>query len=363
VNVRIESQALTVPAIEQVYYEVDRRSKLEVLCRLIDIEDIKFAIIFCATKMMVDELTEHLMARGYLADKLHGDISQQARERVMAKFRKHGFEFLVATDVAARGLDVDDIEVVFNYDLPHDGEDYVHRIGRTGRAGRKGRAITFVAGREIYKMQNIARFTKGQIKRARVPSAEQVEEKRTNLFLESLKETLEGGEYKRHDELIERLLDQGHTATDIASALINLLNADKTRTGEKIAEDQPRREETRHRDFDGRTEDHHREPAQEHTGERRRRQEVMAEKPDLVSHEPGMVRLVMNVGRTHNIGPGDVVGVILGAVKIPKECVGAILLLPKQTLVDVSEQHLKLILKKLNGIRFKGHKLTVGVAK
>ena len=174
VNVHIQDQALTIPSIEQVYYEVDRRSKLEVLCRLIDIEDIKYGIIFCATKMMVDELAEHLIARGYLADKLHGDISQQARERVMAKFRKRAFEFLVATDVAARGLDVDDIEVVFNYDLPHDGEDYVHRIGRTGRAGRKGRAITFVAGREIYKIQNIMRFTKGQIRRAKVPSADEV---------------------------------------------------------------------------------------------------------------------------------------------------------------------------------------------
>ena len=220
---------MTVPAIEQVYYEVDRRSKLEVLCRLIDLQDIKFAIIFCATKMMVDELTEHLKARGYSADKLHGDISQAMRERVMAKFRKRGFEFLVATDVAARGLDVDDIEVVFNYDLPQDGEDYVHRIGRTGRAGRSGRAITFVAGREICKMQKIIRFTKGKVRRERVPTAEEVEEKRTNAFLESLRETLEKGEYKRQDAVIDQLLDQGHAPTDIASALIHLLDADKAR--------------------------------------------------------------------------------------------------------------------------------------
>ena len=136
VSIRIEDQALTIPAIDQVYYEVDRRFKVEVLCRLIDLQDIRFGIIFCATKMMVDELAEHLVARGYLADKLHGDMSQAMRERVMAKFRKRGLEFLVATDVAARGLDVEEIEVVFNYDLPHDGEDYVHRIGRTGRAGQ-----------------------------------------------------------------------------------------------------------------------------------------------------------------------------------------------------------------------------------
>ena len=369
VNVRIESQALTVPAIEQVYYEVDRRNKLEVLCRLIDIEDIKYAIVFCATKMMVDELTEHLIARGYLADKLHGDISQQARERVMAKFRKHKFEFLVATDVAARGLDVDDIEVIFNYDLPHDGEDYVHRIGRTGRAGRSGRAITFVAGREIYKLQNIIRFTKGQIRRARVPSNDEVEQKRTDLFLESLRETLTGGEYKRHDALIDRLLDQGHAPTDIASALIHLLNADKPRAGEKIVEDQPerpRREYSRDDKFsrdrprdrdEGRFENDDRgQGGPPHAGERRR-QRAMDEKPDLVSHEEGMVRLFMNVGRDHNIGPGDVVGVILGATKIPKECVGAIMLLPKQTLVDVAKEHSKSVMTKLNGIRFKGNKV------
>jgi ATP-dependent RNA helicase DeaD len=191
VNVRVEAEAMTVPAIEQVYYEVDRRMKLEVLCRILDIEDVKLGIVFCATKMMVDELTEHLTARGYSADKLHGDMTQAMRERVMGKFRKRAIEILVATDVAARGLDVDDIEVVFNYDLPHDGEDYVHRIGRTGRAGRGGKAVTFVGGREIYRLENIQRFTKSRIRRLRVPSAEEVEGKRATAFAEALRETLE----------------------------------------------------------------------------------------------------------------------------------------------------------------------------
>ncbi|HKJ90172.1 MAG TPA: DEAD/DEAH box helicase, partial [Oceanipulchritudo sp.] len=175
--VKIESQTMTVPAIEQIWYEVHGRTKIEVLCRLIDMEDIRFALIFCATKIMVDELVEHLIARGYMADKLHGDMSQMMRERVMERFRRRSVEFLVATDVAARGLDVKDIEVVFNYDLPNDGEDYVHRIGRTGRAGSEGKAITFVSGREVYKLQNIMRFTKGKIRRERVPSLEQVEER------------------------------------------------------------------------------------------------------------------------------------------------------------------------------------------
>src|SRR5271170_2822774 len=236
VNVTIETQALTMPAIDQVYYEVDRRSKLDLLCRLIDLQDIKFGLIFCATKMMVDELTEHLTARGYAADKMHGDMTQAMRERVIAKFRKRGLDFLVATDVAARGLDVDDVEVVFNYDLPHDGDDYTHRIGRTGRAGRSGRAITFVSGREIYKMQNNIRITKGKTRREKIPSEEEVEKKRANSFYDSLHKTLEEGNYERQDALISRLLDQGYVATDIASALIHLFGDEEVKPVEPVRE-------------------------------------------------------------------------------------------------------------------------------
>ena len=334
VSVRIEAQAMTVPAIEQVYYEVDRRSKIEALCRIIDLQDIKFGLIFCATKMMVDDLTEHLTARGYLADKLHGDMSQAMRERVMTKFRKRGLEFLVATDVAARGLDVEDIEAVFNYDLPHDADDYVHRIGRTGRAGRAGKAITFVAGREIYKLQSIIRFTKGRIRRERVPSAGELEEKRSNVFFETLRETLEKGDYPRHDETIGRLLDQGYAVTDIASALIGLLNPSDKGAGSQSS---PLREPPM------------------------RTPEPAGEEVSFTSHEPGMIRLSLNVGSQHKINPGDVVGVILGTTRLTKECVGAIRMLPKMTLVDVSEDRANLVLKKLNGIRFKGRKLAARI--
>src|SRR5215469_13221739 len=134
-NVKVEQKEMTVPTVEQVYYEVDRRFKIELLTRLIDIHDLKLGIIFCNTKRMVDDLVDHLEAQGYMADRLHGDMTQAMRDRVMNKFRKSGMEFLVATDIAARGIDVDDVQVVFNYDLPYDGEDYVHRIGRTGRRG------------------------------------------------------------------------------------------------------------------------------------------------------------------------------------------------------------------------------------
>jgi ATP-dependent RNA helicase DeaD len=233
--IKIEAQSLTVPAIDQVWYEVHGRTKIEVLCRLIDLEDVRFAIIFCATKIMVDDLVEHLIARGYMADKLHGDMSQMMRERVMERFRRRKVEFLVATDVAARGLDVKDIEVVFNYDLPNDGEDYVHRIGRTGRAGSEGKAITFVSGREVYKLQNIIRFTKGKIRRERVPTLEQVEERRANIFFDTLRTTLEGADFRRYDEHIDRLLDQGYTPTDIISALMHLREEENPKaSGEEI---------------------------------------------------------------------------------------------------------------------------------
>ncbi|HEX5222582.1 MAG TPA: DEAD/DEAH box helicase [Verrucomicrobiae bacterium] len=229
-NVKIEQKAMTVPTVEQVYYEVDRRFKMELLTRLIDIHDIKLGIIFCNTKRMVDDLVDHLEAAGYQADRLHGDMTQAMRDRVMNKFRKSGLEFLVATDVAARGIDVDDVEVVFNYDLPYDGEDYVHRIGRTGRAGRSGRAISFVSGREMFQIRVIERYTNTRIHRARIPTEAEVEEARENVFLGKLRATLQSGDFKNQEHYIERLLEEGFSSTDIASACVTLLQA-----GEAVA--------------------------------------------------------------------------------------------------------------------------------
>jgi ATP-dependent RNA helicase DeaD len=237
-QVRIEQKAMTVPTVEQVYYEVDRRYKIELLTRLIDLHDLKLGIIFCNTKRMVDDLVDHLEAAGYMADRLHGDMTQAMRDRVMNKFRKSGLEFLVATDIAARGIDVDDIQVVFNYDLPYDGEDYVHRIGRTGRVGRKGRAISFASGRELFQIRNIERYTNVRIQRARIPTEAEVGEARENLFLGKLRTTLQSGEYPKQDHLIERLLEEGFNSTDLASALIHLL-----KSGEETPARPPRTED------------------------------------------------------------------------------------------------------------------------
>ena len=167
--VKIETPALTAPAIEQSYYEVDRRSKVEVLARLIDLNDFSYGLIFCGTKMMADELTEQLLARGYAADKLHGDMSQPMRERVLNRFRKRTIEFLVATDVAARGIDVDNVSHVINYDIPIDPESYVHRIGRTGRAGATGIAIAFCEPAERSHLKAIEKLMAKPVPVATLP--------------------------------------------------------------------------------------------------------------------------------------------------------------------------------------------------
>jgi ATP-dependent RNA helicase DeaD len=222
-TVRIEQKAMTVPTVEQVYYEVDRYFKIELLTRLIDIHDLKLGIIFCNTRRMVDDVVEHLNAQGYSADRLHGEMTQAMRDRVMNRFRKSGLEFLVATDVAARGIDVENIEVVFNYDLPYDGEDYVHRIGRTGRQGRSGMAISFASGREVFQIRNIERYTNTRIHRARVPTLSEVETARENAVLDKVRTTLKSGEFKRQDHLVGRLLEEGFNSADIASALLHHL--------------------------------------------------------------------------------------------------------------------------------------------
>ncbi len=246
-NLRIEQKTLTVSTTEQVYYEVDRRFKIELMTRLVDIHDLRLGIIFCNTKRMVDDLADQLNLQGYSADRLHGDMTQAMRDRVMNKFRKGGLEFLVATDVAARGIDVEDVQVVVNYDLPYDPEDYVHRIGRTGRAGKSGLAISFVAGRELFQIRHIERFTNMRIQRGVVPSVDEVEEARASMFLEKVRATLKSGEYKRQDRLLERLLEEGFSSTDISSALIHHLQGGQ---GAEAAPAAPRasHEEERPRD-------------------------------------------------------------------------------------------------------------------
>ena len=214
---------LTVPGVEQTYYEVKEFQKTEMLARLIDIHDLKRALVFCNTKIRVDELVEKLQARGYAASGLHGDMKQMFRDRVMNQFRSGRLEILVATDVAARGLDVDDIEVVVNYDVPRDEEYYVHRIGRTARAGKSGRAFTFVAGRELGKLAEIQRFAKTRIRRQRLPSVDDVEEMRNSAVLDKVRQIMETEAGEKYTAMVEKLTGDDHSSLDVAAALLKMI--------------------------------------------------------------------------------------------------------------------------------------------
>jgi len=218
-TIRMDQKIATVAAIEQWYYEVQAVHKFSALLRLIDYHAFRLGIIFCNTQRMVDELTDTLIAQGFSADRLHGGIPQVQRTRVMNKFKKAEFEFLVATDVAARGIDVDDLELVVNFDIPYDAEDYVHRIGRTGRAGKRGVAITFVSGRDIYKLPYIERYTRTRILRGKMPTLGEVEGKRTDALLEKVRIILNGTSFAAQMPLVDRLLEEGFTSTDIAASL------------------------------------------------------------------------------------------------------------------------------------------------
>ncbi|MBU4221149.1 MAG: DEAD/DEAH box helicase [Euryarchaeota archaeon] len=220
--IKLEHKEMTVPEVEQFYYEVKSQAKPEVLSRLIDINDIKLSLVFCNTKRRVDELVDTLKSRGYLVDGLHGDLQQRQRDIVMSKFRKKEIEILVATDVAARGIDVGDIEAVFNYDIPADDENYIHRIGRTARAGRAGRAISFVTGKEVYRIRQIQQFTKSRITAQKVPSASDIEEIKTNLILEKIKGIIDAGHLGEYSNMVEKLTQEDYSSLDVAAALLKM---------------------------------------------------------------------------------------------------------------------------------------------
>lgn len=221
--VKLVHKEVTVPNVEQFYFEVKQQAKTEALARLIDYYNLKLSLVFCNTKRRVDELVEDLKIRGYLADGLHGGMQQNQRDIVMSRFRKRDIEVLVATDVAARGIDVGDLEAVFNYDIPTDDEYYVHRIGRTARAGKAGLAFTFVIGKEVYRIRQIQQFTKAKIIAQRVPSISDIEETRTNILLENVKDVVDAGHLGEYSNLVEKLIQEEYTSLDVAAALLKMM--------------------------------------------------------------------------------------------------------------------------------------------
>jgi ATP-dependent RNA helicase DeaD len=353
--IQIEQKARTVSTVEQSYFEVRQRSKVEVLSRILDMNPPRLGIVFCNTKRSVDECTEDLVNRGYAADRLHGDITQQMRERVLKRFREGAVEILVATDVAARGLDIEEIDIVFNYDLPTDPEDYVHRIGRTGRAGRSGRAVSFVYGREIYRMQSIERYTRSVVKRERIPSVEQVEGRRADLIFDELKERLESGKFEAYQDSIDRLLEQGHTPTDIAGALVTMIREASGREGSLIEEDrEPERRERRDAPRDTRPQRDDRGPQRDDRGPRPPR-------PDFQPAEGGMTRLFLSLGKTHGVMAKEIVGMLYREAGLPDGCLGRITLFPKHSLVDVPDQFVNQVMERTRTARLRGRPFRMDV--
>lgn len=219
--IQIQKKELTVPLIKQYYYEVKRENKEEVTARLLDYYNPRQTLIFCNTKKMVDELSEKLKGRGYFAEGLHGDLSQAQRDKVMNGFRNGTTEILIATDVAARGIDVDDVEAVINYDVPQDIEYYVHRIGRTGRAGRSGRSFTLVVGREIYKIREIEKTCNTNIKARRVPSGADVTAAKSEKILSEILTVLKEQDLSKMLPIIEaKLNEEDCTAMELCAAFL-----------------------------------------------------------------------------------------------------------------------------------------------
>ena len=311
-SVKIEQKTLTVPAIEQWYFEVPLRNKREALLRLVDFHGFKLGIVFCNTQRMVDELADDLVAQGISADRLHGGLSQTQRTRVMNKFKQAEFEFLVATDVAARGIDVDDLELVVNYDLPYDAEDYVHRIGRTGRAGRKGMAVTFVTGRDIYKIQHLERFTRTKIQRGKLPTANEVEERRLEGAFDQIREVLERGNLSSAP--VERLLEEGYSSTDIAAAMFELLTGGAPAPEEIV----------------------------EHKTKKPERGSDMPP-PPLRPPSRGMRWVMLSVGREERVSPRDIIGLLEDSLGLPARSVGIIEIKPGQSFAQVPQQFLDVL--------------------
>ena len=332
VHIKVAHKELTVPSIEQYYLEVKESAKLEVLSRLIDANGIKLSLVFCNTKKRVDELTSGLQSRGFSAEALHGDMRQEHRDKVMSQFRKGNFDLLIATDVAARGIDVDDVEAVFNYDIPSDEEYYVHRIGRTGRAGKTGKAFTFISGREIYKLRDIQRYTKSTVTLMKPPSLNDVEEKKMSNILNTLKDNLKHENISKFIGHIEKFVDalnsetEGEeenfvTSLDVAAGLLKMYtDQNGTLTGALA-------------DIDDET-------------------------PNFGT-DSDMVRLFINIGSESKIQPRHIIESLVESTGLPGKMVGAIDILDRYSFVEVPKEFASEVLRSMKNYTIKGKRINI----
>lgn len=323
--VAIHKEVVTVPTIDQYYYET--RDKVDGLCRILDTTDDCKMIIFCRTKKGVDELVIALATRGYEAEGLHGDLSQNQRDRVMKKFRSGQVDILVATDVAARGLDIDNITHVVNFDVPSDSESYVHRIGRTGRAGNSGVALTFITPREFRQLKLIERSIKTKILRGTLPTDASVLERQREQIVSKMQTILEQDRYQDYLPIVETL-EKDYDIQDIAAAALKFMQE-----GAKALE----------------------EPEEE--GE---------SLPDSLANtgaKPGMVRLFINIGRSSRVTVRDIVQSIAIEAEIPARSIGRISIYDKFSFVEVPMEYAEKVLGVMHRNTIRGCRVNMEPAK
>jgi ATP-dependent RNA helicase DeaD len=358
-HVNIKRDTLTLASTEQRYYLVHENDKTNALTRLFETEPIKSALIFARTRAETATLANELVVRGIPAEAIHGDLDQNARERVLGRFRANQLKVLVATDVAARGLDIEDISHVFNYHLPDDAEVYVHRIGRTGRAGKAGVAITLLSPREKRRLREVEALTKQPIQKMELPTTAEIHRQREAQVIENLRIWLGRGRYKRELEMVQTLVEEGHEPLNVAAAALKIARADeKQRPIDEVAEvkDDRKRPER----------DSARGGKREPFG---RRDRAAAGKGGSArprgdgSHEEGMVRLKLNKGKMHGIRPSDIVGTIAFQANIPGYTIGKIRIEDKHTFVDIPEDLLDQVLKHNGNYRIGKDKFSLTKAK
>ncbi len=383
--IKVLRKELTVENVTQAYYEVKSGLKLELMARLMTLNNFNLCVVFCNTKRVTDEVTENLVAKGISAEALHGDLSQAQRTKVMNKFRKGHVNVLVATDVAARGIDVDDVEVVFNYDLPLDEENYVHRIGRTGRAGKSGAAISFVTGRrDMFKVRDLEKFIKTSIEKLSPPSvADLIELKKDKLAADVMKQISIEEDNQFFEEAIGKMLAEGLTIEQVVLGLTKLqlsdavqelqeqnFDLDMGRGGDRdrgprgrdrdAGRGRERERGGRDRERGGRFE---RSERGEGRGERSERGGERRGPREKGVREPGMARLFLNLGKKDRIRPNDIVGAIAGETGVPGRSIGGIDIFDNFSFVDVPSKDAEHVIKVMSNNTIKGISVNMEISK
>ncbi len=341
VSITIAREKLTVPQIEQRYYMVHKDSKLAALSRLLETENIQSALVFTRTRSGSAELAEELLKRGYVADALHGELNQAAREAVLRRFRSGQLPILVATDVVARGVDISDVSHVFNFDMPYDPEDYVHRIGRTGRAGRSGTALMLVTPQERRRIAGLEAYTGQRMIRAEFPSDEAVYEQRDRRFAAKLENILDTQNLDNERGIVDALIEGGYDIREMTAALIHLARADERyRPVEELKSVREERRPRQEGAFSGRNSAR---PGRSRGADR--------------GAESGMVRLVIDQGKNSGIRPGDIVGAVAAESGIPGKAIGAIDIQTDRTYFDVKASHVDQVLNSMRRWRVRGKQI------